>query len=372
MQCIPIKLNNIKNNSYKIFFESDSFKDVLKFLEKEFPESVCVIITDKTVEKLYGEKLRALLKKSGRKVFLFSFPPGEKSKNQKNKTRIEEKMLKLQIDRHSVIIALGGGVVGDLAGFIAATYRRSIPYIQIPTTLLAMVDSSIGGKTGIDTPQGKNLIGSFWQPRAVFIDLKYLETLPQKQLVNGLIEAVKMFLTSDADGFAYMEKNINRLLCRNQKILKNVIKNAIQIKARTVEKDEKENGERMVLNFGHTIGHSFEKLSKYKMLHGYAAALGIIVEASLAIEIGQLKELDYLRIKKFLINKIGINLKYLRAYKSVEILKHAKNDKKTKNRKPHYVILKSIGKIDTQKNQFAHPVENAMVVRVLNKIALEK
>lgn len=368
MKHIPIKLNNVRNNSYKIFIKSNSLKDILKFLEKEFPESACVIITDKTVKKLYGEKLYLEIKKTGRKVFLFSIPPGEKSKNQKNKTEIEEKMLKLQIDRQSVIIALGGGVVGDLAGFIAATYMRGISYIQIPTTLLSMIDSSIGGKTGIDTPQGKNLVGSFWQPGAVFIDLKYLDNLSQEQFKSGLIEAVKMFITSDMNSFLYAEKNIDKLLHRDQKVLKNMIRNAIQIKARIVEKDERENRERVVLNFGHTIGHAFEKLSQYKMLHGYAVALGIIVEANIAVAIGQLREWDFSRIKKLIINKIGIDLKYFHAFKPVEILECTKNDKKTKNGKLHYVILKEIGKVNTQKNMFAHPVGDATVVRVLKKL----
>lgn len=372
MQQIKIKINNTQDYSYPIFIESDFFKEIIKFLHKKFPESTCVIVTDKTVEKLYGKKLRALIKKSGRKVFLFSIPPGEKSKNQKNKTIIEEKMLKEHIDRQSIIIALGGGVVGDLAGFIAATYMRGISYIQVPTTLLAMVDSSIGGKTGIDTPQGKNLVGSFWQPEVVFIDFRYLETLPQKQFINGLIEAIKMFITSDANSFLYVEKNIDKLLCREQKILKNVVKNTVAIKARIVERDERDEGKgRMILNFGHTIGHVLEKLSQYKMLHAYAVALGIIVEARLAVNIGNLGELDYLRIKKLLINKLGINLKYLRAYKPEEIIYNIKSDKKNKNGKPHYVILKGIGEVNTQKNIFAHPIENARVVHVLKKIRLE-
>lgn len=368
---IKIKINNVKDCSYPIFIESDSFKHIVNFLGKKFPESACVIITDKTVEKLYGEKLRALLKKSGRKVFLFSIPPGEKSKNQKNKTIIEEKMLKERIERQSVIIALGGGVVGDLAGFIAATYMRGISYIQVPTTLLAMVDSSFGGKTGINTAQGKKLVGSFWQPEAVFIDFKYLETLSQKQFINGLIEAVKMFITSDATSFSYAEKNIGKLLGRNRQVIKNVVKNAILVKAPIVEKDERDTGERAILNFGHTIGHAFEKLGKYKILHGYAVALGVIVEAGISLSIGQLKQSDYLKIKEFMADKIGIDLKYFRAYKPKEIIDNMKSDKKNKNGKPHYVILKEIGKVNTQNNTFAHPIENATVVRVLKKIKLE-
>ncbi len=375
MKQIRIKLNKTLHDSYPIFIGRDSSAQITKFLQKEFPHSTSVIITDENVKKLYGEKLRKEIKNNGHKVFLFSVPAGESSKSQKFKTIIEEKMLKLRIDRHSVIIALGGGVVGDLAGFIAATYMRGIPYIQVPTTLLSMVDSSIGGKTGIDTKQGKNLIGSFWHPRAVFVDPKYLKTLSQKHFINGLFEAVKVFMTSDAESFQYVEKYIDTILKRNDKrnyneTLQEVVRSALKIKAGVVERDEREKGERMILNFGHTISHSLEKLSKYKMLHGYAVALGIIIEAGLAVDLGKLKVADHLRIKNLLINKMGIDLKILRAYKPREILDHSKNDKKAKNGKSRYVILKEIGKAYVSNNTFAHHVEDKAVIRVLSRINL--
>lgn len=370
MKPLKIQLNKVKNQSYSIFIERDFSKPIRNFLQKEFPKSTCVIITDETVKKLYGEKLFILLKKNGRKVFLLSIPDGELSKNQKNKTIIEEKMLKLHIDRQAVIIALGGGVVGDLAGFIAATYMRGIPYIQVPTTLLAMVDSSMGGKTGIDTPQGKNLIGAFWQPRAIFIDLKCIESLSHKQFKNGLVEAVKMFITSDLKSFNYVEKNIDSLLDKEAEVIKKVVKNAMQIKTRIVGRDEREDGERMILNFGHTIGHSLEKLSQYKMLHGYAVALGIIIESRFSVDAGKLSESDYLRIKRLLVDKIGIDLKELRAYKAEEILNHTKNDKKTKSGKSQYVLLKKIGEVYANKNIFVHHIKDTAVVRVLKKIKL--
>ncbi len=371
MKDIEIKLNKIHQNSYFIFTAYKSFKRISEFLRKNFPNSSYVIITDQIVEKLYGEKLFQIIKRSGKKTLLFSVPSGERSKSQKYKTILEEKMLENHIDRHAVIIALGGGVVGDLAGFVAATYMRGISYIQVPTTLLAMVDSSIGGKTAIDTPQGKNMIGAFWHPRAVFVDLKFLESLPQKQFINGLIEAVKMFMTSDRKSFLYVERNIDMLLKKDKRIIKNVILNALKTKARVVERDEREVGERMILNFGHTIGHALENLSKYKILHGYAVALGVIVEARLAVNNGKLREEDFLRIRRLLVNKMGIELKYLRSYKWREILNHSKNDKKTKNGKPHYVILKEIGKVYREKDKFAHPISDMAVRQSLKEITLE-
>ena len=309
MKKINVKLKTKALISYPIFIDCDFSERIAVFLKKEFPESACVIITDGTVRKLYGEKLLRLLKKTDRKVFLFTVAQGERSKNQKNKTAIEEKMLRLRLDRKTVIIALGGGVPGDLGGFIAATYMRGIPYVQIPTTLLAMVDSSIGGKTGIDTPQGKNLIGAFWQPQAVFIGLNCLTTLPQKHLKNGLFEAIKMFATSDAASFRNVGKNIGALLNRNTKILTQVVRSAVEIKSGFISRDEHESGERMTLNFGHTIGHALERLSGYRMLHGYAIALGMLAEAGMARELGILEARDFLRLRSVLVDKMKLDPK---------------------------------------------------------------
>ncbi len=367
MNQIKVKLKPPKEDSYPIFFERDSSERIVKSLKKEFFGRTCVIITDDIVRKLYGEKLRARIKKAGHKVFLFSIPHGERSKNQKYKTVLEEKMLQSGIQRQSVIVALGGGVVGDLAGFIAATYMRGVPYTQIPTTLLGMVDSSIGGKTGIDTPQGKNLIGAFWQPKAVFIDSNYLKTLSNEHFVNGLVEAVKMFITSDAKSFEFVEKNIDRLMKRDTEVLEIVIRNAVGIKAGVVERDEKEKGERMILNFGHTIGHALEAVSDYKMLHGYAVGLGIMAEAALSQNEGVLGESDLLRIKKILSDKMGIDLKYLHSSKAKKIIEMTKIDKKTKNGKPQFVMLEKIGKVYVDKNMFAHHIDDRAVTRVLER-----
>ncbi|MDP9249649.1 MAG: 3-dehydroquinate synthase [bacterium] len=369
MTNIPVKLKTKPSAPYTIFIGRDFGKSISGFLKKNFSESACVIITDNKVRKLYGEKLQRLLGKNGRTVFLFSIPSGETSKNQKYKTIIEQKMLRLRLDRQTVIVALGGGVPGDLAGFIAATYMRGIPYIQVPTTLLAMVDSSIGGKTGIDTPQGKNLIGALWQPEAVFIGLECLRTLHLEQFKNGLVEAVKMFATSDSRSFNYVEKNIAALLGRDEQTVKIVVKNAIRIKVRIVARDERENGERMTLNFGHTIGHALEKISKYKILHGYAVAAGMLVEAGAAQSIGLLPASDYLRLRKLLVGRMGVSLKPL-TYRTGQIMTSVGNDKKAVKGRPRYVLLKKIGEVQVEKNRFAHPVKDAVVDEVLRKIKL--
>ena len=187
-------------SSYPIQVGHNIDAELLKAVEGNYAH--LAVITDATVKKLWGKKISTVLEKSGKPVSLFSFPAGETNKNQKTVTNLQHALLKQRLGRDTLIVALGGGVVGDIAGFVAATFLRGVPFIQVPTTLLAMVDSSIGGKVGIDTPYGKNMIGAFHQPRLVIIDLKFLETLPQKQIINGLMEAVKTFFTSDKEALS--------------------------------------------------------------------------------------------------------------------------------------------------------------------------
>jgi 3-dehydroquinate synthase len=249
-------------------------------------EQRVVIITDHHVKKLYGDALLEKLLQRGFQVLLLSFRAGEKSKNSRVKERLEGEMLRHQCGRNTMIVALGGGVVGDLAGFVAATYMRGIPYIQIPTTLLAMIDSSIGGKTGVNTIHGKNLIGAFWQPTAVIADLNFLKTLSQEQIINGLMEAIKIFLTNDRDQFFFVQEHLAQLLIPDLTLLEEVVIKAVEQKMTLVQKDEKESGERMILNFGHTIGHAIEQVSQYKIMHGYAVGLGILVELKISELLG--------------------------------------------------------------------------------------
>ena len=213
-----------------------------------------VIITDDHINTLYGPILVTALAEF--KPLLFTFLSGEISKTNKTKQTLEEQMLQQHCDRDTLILALGGGVVGDLAGFIAATYMRGIPYIQIPTSLLAMVDSSVGGKTGINTSQGKNVIGAFWQPRAVIMDTTCLMTLSEIQMINGLIEALKMFMTHSLADFNYVDTHLDRILNKDMAALNHVVQQAVTIKISMVSLDEQDHGQRMTLNFGHTIGHA--------------------------------------------------------------------------------------------------------------------
>jgi 3-dehydroquinate synthase len=321
-----------------------------------------VIITDHKVKQLYALLLQNALQNRGYNCLLLSFPAGEKYKNHKTKQMLETTMLQHSCRRDCLILALGGGVVGDVAGFIAATYHRGVAYIQIPTTLLAMVDSSIGGKTGINTPQGKNLIGAIYQPKRVIIDLHMLQSLPKKQLINGLIEAVKIFLTHDATSFQHCIDHLANILKKDPVILNQIITQAIKIKADIVRRDETEQAERALLNFGHTIGHALEKISHYRLLHGYAVAYGILVEATISMQLGLLTKSELLILKNFF-KKIGIHGKDLQQYDIHAIINAMQADKKIRAGQVRFALLSAIGHAYYKNNHYLHPVDEQQVIQ---------
>src|SRR3989339_99013 len=358
------------HRQYDIVIGNGLLKPLIQFIKKQDVSHI-VIITDSKVRKLYGDKLLKDLKNNIQYPIsnIFHFSHGEKSKTQKIVTHLHNEMFKLACSRDTLIIALGGGVVGDVAGYVASTYMRGISYIQIPTTLLAMVDSSVGGKTGIDTKYGKNLIGSFWQPVAVFITPGVVETLPRKHIINGLLEAIKMFLTHDIEMFEYVRKNIKNILDLDLHVLEKIITRAVEIKARVVMRDEREKGERSILNFGHTIGHAIEKLSKYELMHGEAVGLGMLVEARISMLMGVLDEEDYIEIENFLkkildIKILGywdISAKGGPAFGWKDILREIRLDKKAKDGEARFVLLKGIGEFYKEKNNFVHSVDEKII-----------
>ena len=363
MNPIIMHISAQQDVSYPITIEADLLLNPDKWLAYHWQNQRLVIISDNQVSKIYGEKLSTLLRPAN--PLLLSFTPGEKTKNHALKQYLEEKMLQQHCDRDTIILALGGGVVGDMAGFIASTYMRGISYIQIPTTLLAMVDSSVGGKTGINTDQGKNLIGTFWQPRHVVIDTQCLKTLPQNHIINGLSEAIKVFISNDRDSFNYVIHHLNAILAKDINVLKNIVERAIKIKVAIVSQDEKEINQRMILNFGHTIGHALEKLSNYTLLHGYAVALGILVEAKISQLLGLLADDEYQLIKSLFL-KLNISGCSLKKINSDKLIKATQYDKKIKGNTVRYVLLKKIGQVYNDATHFVHPVLNEVVKQALS------
>ncbi|MEM7454767.1 MAG: 3-dehydroquinate synthase [Planctomycetota bacterium] len=256
------------------------------------PDSIrpvhAIVITDETVAQLYLDRTVTALEKSFSRIATLKVPAGESSKSVAVCESLWQQMISHGADRNSVVVALGGGVPGDIAGFVAATFARGIRFIQIPTTLLAQVDSSVGGKTGINLPLAKNIVGAFWQPRAVIIDPDVLATLPDEQYQSGLAEVVKYGVIDDAELFEFLESNRDQIIRRDVEVMTEVIAWCCRIKARVVEEDEKEtSGRRMILNYGHTYGHAVESVFGYgHYTHGAAIAMGMNAAARLAIELG--------------------------------------------------------------------------------------
>ncbi|MEK7124565.1 MAG: 3-dehydroquinate synthase, partial [Patescibacteria group bacterium] len=320
---------------------------MLKSLDAELKNkplaNAYAIITDSNVEKIHGKKLLKNFQNKNIHSHLISFQAGEKNKTRKTKENIENDMLELALGRDTCIIALGGGVVGDVAGFVAATYMRGIPYIQIPTTLLAMVDSSIGGKVAVDTLNAKNAIGTFYQPKKVIIDLNFLKTLPKNELANGLAEIIKYALIKDKDFFNFLEKNVDKILNHDPDALKRTIKRSCEIKAEIVVQDEKEKGIRRILNYGHTIGHAIETSLSYEISHGQAIAIGMAYAAKLSAKLGFLHQDSVIR-QNNLLEYIGLPHKLshhkLRPKKLLECMRL---DKKIINGKMNFILLNSIG-----------------------------
>jgi 3-dehydroquinate synthase len=279
---VRVPLHEQRDASYDILIGSGLVRDIGGLIARHCPAAAYAIVTDSHVGTLYGDALVRQVAGGGARVELLAFPAGEWNKTRDTWASLSDRMLAAHLGRDSAVIALGGGVVGDVAGFVAATYLRGVPWVQVPTSLLAMIDSSIGGKTGVDVAAGKNLLGAFHQPRVVIADLDLLQTLPPGQLAAGLAEAVKHGVIADAEYFAFLERDHAAIFAKDSATLERVVRRSVEIKAEIVAQDEREAGRRAILNFGHTLGHAIEATSKYELLHGEAVAIGMVYEARLA------------------------------------------------------------------------------------------
>jgi 3-dehydroquinate synthase len=302
-----------------------------------------VIITDSTVGRTYAAPLQASLKAAGFQTEVLDFPAGETSKSLRQANRLFERLPRLPMDRQSFVIALGGGVVGDLAGFVAASYLRGIGLVQIPTSLLAQVDSSIGGKTGVNLPQGKNLVGAFYQPRMVLADTETLRTLPERELRSGFAEVIKHGAIRDAGFFEWLEANHKRVLSLDNDAVANAVRCCCEIKGAVVSADERESGLRAHLNFGHTIGHAMEALADYVgVLHGEAVSMGMVCAAHLSVKRAGLAKAEAARLVA-LLQASGLPTHLGDKYRMDELLEAMRLDKKAKNGKLRFVLLKRLG-----------------------------
>ena len=300
------------------------------------------ILSDRNVAALHGQAVHDALALMGLDLERIEVPSGEAAKSIHTCLEVVERLIEAGADRSSALIALGGGVVGDITGFIASTYMRGIPYVQIPTTLLSQVDSSIGGKTAIDLPTGKNLMGSFHQPKAVFIDLSFLQTLPEREFKSGLAEIVKCGIIDDPALFAALELGADEIARKDVDFLEKIIARTCQIKKGMVEMDETDKGLRRYLNFGHTIGHALEAESDYRLSHGEAVSVGMIAATLLSERMKYLPSLERGRIGA-LVADLGLPHRVPGNYSAEGILARLKVDKKKSGEKVNFVLLKRLG-----------------------------
>ena len=331
------------SNSYEIHIGSGVLAHSGRQLKESGFSGKLIIITNPIIKRLYGDGLRQELIGQGFKVTIMPVPDGEEQKSLETAGRLYYELSKFYAERTTPILALGGGVIGDLAGFVAATYLRGVPLIQMPTTLLAQVDSSIGGKVAVNHGQLKNKVGVFYQPRLVISDIGTLGTLPQKEVTNGLAEVIKYAVIEDNGLFTYLESNLDGIKSLDNRVLEEVVFRSAQIKAGVVEKDEKDLGLRNVLNYGHTIGHAIESASDFKLGHGEAVAIGMLAAGRISNKLGIFDRNELVRLKSVIERaNLPTEIPDLEVAKIIQAMKH---DKKILKGKIRFILPKSIGNV---------------------------
>ena len=349
----------LEERSYPIIIESGCLSRIGKDLRERIIGKRYAVIADDCVAALYGEQFIEILHSADIAAELFTFPKGEASKNLQMLGDLAGCLARSGFDRKDALIAFGGGVTGDLTGFLASTYMRGIPFIQVPTTLLAQVDSSVGGKTGVDIPEGKNLVGTFYQPQVVYIDIGLLKTLPKQELLGGLAEVIKYGVIRDGDFFNFLDENRENILQLDEQVLEQTICTCCQLKAEIVSQDELEGGLRRILNYGHTIGHAVEGASEFTIIHGLAVAIGMNAAAKLAVLAGFL-DLDAAeKIRKILVD-YGMPVDIPENLDRERMKNYLLADKKTIGGKVHYVLPTEIGN-----TRIVNDIDEKLVEQVL-------
>ncbi len=347
---------------HQIVIEAGAIERIAQYLPNAH---TYVIISDSNVAHLHGDRLRRLIPTS----HLLSFPAGEASKTRETWARLTDQMLELHIARDTCVIALGGGVTCDLAGFVAATYMRGVPVVQVPTSLLAMIDAAIGGKTGVDVAAGKNLVGAFHLPHSVVIDPTVLGTLPDSELSNGLAEAIKHGAIADAAYLDWIAESSASIFDRRVHTLESLIRRSVEIKSEFVEGDLREAGKRAALNFGHTVAHALEHMSEYQLQHGEAVGLGMMIEAEIGAVLGVTHERAAAEIASALMqahlpDTIGFD-------NGLPLIEATASDKKVRGGAVRYVLLENIGKVArTERGEWTWEVPDDVVRTALRQFSV--
>ncbi len=327
--------------TYPVYVDPGALRRLAGMVERHLPGRRVALVADETVYRLHRDDA---LGTDGWAGDVLTFPPGERSKTREAWAALTDALLERGYGRDGGIVALGGGVAGDLAGFVAATYMRGLPYMQAPTTLLAMVDASVGGKTAVDTPRGKNLVGAFHPPAAVVADPLVLETLPEQEYRAGLAEAVKHGLIADREYFEWMEREAEALIRREQSALTYLVRRSVEIKAEVVGADERETGRRAILNAGHTVAHALEHVSDYALPHGEAVALGLVAECALAIRLGGADPTMQERVKQ-LLQRFGLPVRLAQPLAPDHLIAAMTSDKKNRSARIRFALPHSVGEM---------------------------
>ncbi|MGE5330085.1 MAG: 3-dehydroquinate synthase [Deltaproteobacteria bacterium] len=347
----------IAERSYDIYIHG-SFANLAEYALAPYKSYKIMVVADSNVDKIFSAECFKEIEKVGAVPFKHVFPAGESSKNIETVNEIYKACLKNKFERGDAIIALGGGVAGDMAGFAAATYMRGLNFIQVPTSVLAQCDSSIGGKVGVDFEGVKNIIGSFYQPKCVYINTGALKTLPEREYFSGFGEIVKHAIIKDEILFEYLENNIEALCERNTEVLSTVIERNCKIKAEIVSIDERETGLREILNFGHTIGHAIESESDFSMLHGECVSIGMVAISNMAVRMGLLSLSDFNRIIK-LLQKLKLPVIH-KGLDSEDIYSLMQLDKKVKKGRINYIVPVKIGEVRITSNIDENTIKEAL------------
>lgn len=370
MSVFNVELKKVIDDSYEIEIGYELANKLIDDLENGLVGNIhkFAVITDSNVKDLYAKSICEKMLRAGFKVDLFVFDAGEKSKTRETKARIEDAMLAKGYRRDCCILAIGGGVVTDLAGFVAGTYGRGVPFINYATSLLAAADASVGGKTAVDTPLATNLIGLFNQPKKVYIDIATWKTLPKREVISGMAETVKHACLASEDMFEFLEENMHDIRVFKPFACEYIAENNCQIKYKVVMQDERETGLREVLNLGHTVGRAIETVSDYRLLHGEAVAIGLVAQAMLSAKFGYMTEEDVERVIT-LLRKCGLPVTIPSYINREALVKKLYTDKKVRDGKLRFVLQEGIGNVvEFSKGVYAMPIEESVVREIIQKM----
>ena len=370
MGIFNVEMKKVVDDSYDIEIGYDLIGVLIDDIDRGLVGKIkkFAVITDSNVEELYAKPICNLLVQSGYSVDMFVFPAGEKSKTRQTKEKLEDAMLSRGFRRDCCVIAVGGGVVTDISGFLAGTFGRGVPFINYATTLLAAADASVGGKTAVDTPLATNLIGLFNQPKKVYIDIAAWKSLPKRQLSSGMAETIKHACLASYDMFEFLEENMDAILEGDKFACEYIAENNCRIKYEVVMKDEKESGLREILNLGHTVGRAIETVSDYQLLHGEALAIGMAAEVMLSARLGYMSEEEAGRVTA-LYEKAGLSTKIPDYIDREELVKKLYTDKKVRDGRLRFVLQKGIGSVvEFEPGVFAKPIEEETAREIIMQL----